>query len=623
MNGVVRVALYARVSSQKQAEEQTIQSQCQAIRNRIEQDGLAIAPDFEFCDEGYSGSVLDRPALEVLRDRVAASLVDCVYVHTPDRLARKYAHQALLLDEFAKHDCRVVFGDHQGLTESPETNLLLQMQGVIAEYEREKILERTRRGRRFAAKSGKVSVFGRAPYGYRYIKANGKGRAAAWEIDPVQSEHVRLMFQLVGDQGCSLSAVCCELQRRGIRTKKGNTFWHSATVRDILRNPAYHGEARYGKQRLVPRKPGKRAKRGDPVIPRRAKVSEDTDPEDQIVIRVPSIIERSLFERVAETLDENRSRQRARKKGSVYMLSGLTICGLCGSAYCARRPHRGAYFSYRCIGSDRYRNPNREPCENRSVNGFALEGYVWQDICELLTDPQRVAEELSRRSDEELGEFGLETQIGQAESTITELQGRIDRIIDAYESGHAEKQEFERRIVPLRSRQDREREALLALRRDQFNESDRQDAEAAFAKLSASIESQLADATDGLKRDLCKLLIKRIEIGRDEIRIVYRVPLPPFERGPASQGFLQHCLERCQTPSASSTRLRLCAAEVGPTHCTNETRSETSVATPMRLIGSDAVFSDFGPGFLEDCGQANLRTTSGRCIRREFREESQ
>jgi site-specific DNA recombinase len=554
MNGIIRVASYARVSSQKQADEQTIESQCEAIRSRIEQDGLTVAPELEFCDQGYSGSILDRPKLEVLRDRVAASLIDRIYVHSPDRLARKYAHQALLLEEFARHDCEVVFGDHQGLAQSPETNLLVQMQGVIAEYEREKILERTRRGRRFAAKSGRLSVFGRAPYGYQYIKAKGPGQSASWEIDPVESAHIRLMFDLVGNHEYSLGAVCRELQRRGILTKKGNTIWHNASVHDMLRNTAYHGEARYGKQRSVPRKAGKRAKRGDPPLPRLSKVTEDTDRSEQIVISVPRIVERSLFDRVQEQLNENQRRQRERQQGAAYMLSGLTICGVCGSAYCVRRIRKSDYLSYRCIGSDRYRNPNREPCTNRSVNGHALEAYVWKDLCELLTDPSRVAEELSRRSSDDSVGGSLATAIREVESAIEELQGRIERIIDAYESGHVEKSEFERRIVPLRARQDREREALLGLRRDQFDESSREAAEAAFARLSSAITSQLADASAGLQRSLCKLLINRIEIGHDSIRLVYKVPISPFDRGPASRGHLQHYLESALMPPASVSR---------------------------------------------------------------------
>jgi site-specific DNA recombinase len=302
MNLILKPALYARVSSQKQADDKTIESQLHELAARIHNDGLTLADEHIFRDDGYSGAELQRPALEELRDRVAASLIDRLYIHSPDRLARKMAHQALLLEEFAKHDCEVVFLNQQGLPNSPETNLLIQMQGMIAEYEREKILERTRRGRRHAAAAGRVSVFAGAPYGYQYVsKAQGDGQAR-WEIDPLESHNVRLMFDLVGRHGCTLSQVVRELAARGIRSRTGKPHWDRATIRGILINPAYYGQARYGRERLTLRKPGKRAKRGDPRIPRKAKVTAATYPTEHIVITVPAIVEEDLFHRVGRQM---------------------------------------------------------------------------------------------------------------------------------------------------------------------------------------------------------------------------------------------------------------------------------------------------------------------------------
>ena len=134
----------------------------------IASTGLSLMPDERFCDEGYSGATLVRPALERLRDAVAAGHLDRIYVHSPDRLARRYAYQVLLIDEFRRAGVEVVFLNRSiGL--SPEDDLLLQVQGMVAEYERAKILERSRRGKRHAAHQGEVSVLSGAPYGYRYI----------------------------------------------------------------------------------------------------------------------------------------------------------------------------------------------------------------------------------------------------------------------------------------------------------------------------------------------------------------------------------------------------------------------------------------------------------------------
>lgn len=256
MNGFIRAASYLRVSSQRQADEKTIDSQQADVRARARRDEVLIDTSFEYIDDGYSGSTLLRPSLERLRDHIAAGMIDRLYIHSPDRLARKFAHQAIVLEELEKRNCDVVFLNQEGLPDSPESKMLIQMQGMFAEYEREKILERTRRGRRHSAAKGHVSVFGRAPFGYRYISKSAAGGEARWDIEPAESKVVQLIFGLVGQQGYTLAAVCRELKSQGIRTATKKGDWDRSTVRGMLINPAYCGEARYGKKRLAPRKPG-------------------------------------------------------------------------------------------------------------------------------------------------------------------------------------------------------------------------------------------------------------------------------------------------------------------------------------------------------------------------------
>ena len=174
----LQVALYARVSSEQQAEAKTIESQLAEMRTRLVTDGFELAHILEFIDEGYSGSTLVRPSLERLRDVAAAGGLDRLYVHCPDRFARNYAYQVLLLDELTQQGVEVIFLNRP-LGQTPEDQLLLQVQGVIAEYERAKFLERSRRGKRHAAQEGHVGILCHAPYGYRYItKQEGAGTAA-------------------------------------------------------------------------------------------------------------------------------------------------------------------------------------------------------------------------------------------------------------------------------------------------------------------------------------------------------------------------------------------------------------------------------------------------------------
>jgi len=143
------VGLYARVSSDRQEKEETVQNQLEALRTHVQGNGYQLAGGF--VDEGFSGASLARPALDQLRDAAAKGDIDLILVHSPDRLARKVAYQAILLEEFQKNGVQVEFLNHP-LDDSPEGQLLLTMQGAVAEYERAKISERTRRGKQFWAR---------------------------------------------------------------------------------------------------------------------------------------------------------------------------------------------------------------------------------------------------------------------------------------------------------------------------------------------------------------------------------------------------------------------------------------------------------------------------------------
>jgi site-specific DNA recombinase len=202
----LQAAMYARVSSEQQTNDHTIASQLAALQERVAADGLALPTDRQFIDEGYSGATLVRPALERLRDLAAAGGIDRLYVHSPDRLARKYAYQVLVVDELQRVGVEIVFLNRE-LGRSPEDDLLLQVQGMVAEYERAKILERSRRGKRHGAHTGAVSVLCGAPYGYRYIRKADGGGQARYEIVLEEARVVRQVFDWVGRERLSIGAV--------------------------------------------------------------------------------------------------------------------------------------------------------------------------------------------------------------------------------------------------------------------------------------------------------------------------------------------------------------------------------------------------------------------------------
>ncbi|MDG7053686.1 MAG: recombinase family protein, partial [Wolbachia endosymbiont of Alcedoecus sp.] len=163
------VSLYARVSSKRQAQEDTIGSQLANLESRIDKDGYELLNEYKFIDNGYSGSNLKRPGLNSLRGKVAEGKISKIYIHSPDRLSREYEHLMILREEFREAGTEVIFLNFQ-VNDSSESELSFRMQGITAEYSYEKMKDRNRRGKIRAAREGRVSVMSNAPYGYRYVR---------------------------------------------------------------------------------------------------------------------------------------------------------------------------------------------------------------------------------------------------------------------------------------------------------------------------------------------------------------------------------------------------------------------------------------------------------------------
>ncbi|MFC7551285.1 recombinase family protein [Pseudoroseomonas wenyumeiae] len=361
----IRAAIYARVSSDQQVERHTIGSQVEGLLARAAADGHAVAPELRFLDDGHSGASLIRPALERLRDLAAMAAVDVVYVHAPDRLARSYAHQAVLVEEFARAGTEIMFLNRP-IGQTPEDTLLLQLQGMFAEYERTRIIERSRRGKRHLAQAGVVSVLGRAPYGYHYVGREAGHAAVRFEVAEDEAAVVRRIFGWVGQERISLAAVCQRLLEAGVPSPSGKAHWGRSMVWTLLSNPTYVGQAQFGKTASVLWRPPLRPARGRAPVPKRPSRQIPAPPEHRIIIPVPPLIDAALFEIVREQLDENRHRRRQRLEGARYLLQGLLVCQECGYALCGRRQTRysrqssneGKYHYYRCTGTER---PPRRP----------------------------------------------------------------------------------------------------------------------------------------------------------------------------------------------------------------------------------------------------------------------
>src|SRR5215467_10592337 len=243
--------IYARVSSEQQREENTIASQTASLIEFARSHELEVPKEWVFEDDGYSGATLERPGLERVRDLAAEGQIQVVLAYSPDRLSRKYAYQILLIEEFARHGVETVFVKApQG--NSAEDQLLVQFQGMIAEYERAQILERSRRGKRHRPHSGEVSVMSGAPYGYRYIRKTDEASAAYLVHEP-EARVVRWVYEMYTVEGLSIGEITRRLNSASIPTRKVSARWERSTVWALLRNPTYRGLAGFGKTRASTR----------------------------------------------------------------------------------------------------------------------------------------------------------------------------------------------------------------------------------------------------------------------------------------------------------------------------------------------------------------------------------
>jgi site-specific DNA recombinase len=544
----LRAGFYARVSGDQQVKEETIASQVEALRQRIQQDGLTFEEESCFIEDGYTGGTLVRPALERLRDIVAAGGLDRLYVHSPDRLARKYAYQVLLIEELHRCGVEVIFLNRQ-IGDSPEDDLLLQVQGMVAEYERAKILERSRRGKRHAASRGRVNVLSGAPYGYRYVSKHDGGGEASYQVVFEHARIVRQIFEWLGRDRLSIGEVSRRLAREGIPSPRGKPYWDRSVVWSILKNPAYKGLAAFGKTRIGEMRPRLRPQRGRAEQPRRAYSVYDVPREEWIGIPVPAIIDEALFDAVGKQLAENRVRNRQSKRGARYLLQGLLVCQSCGHAFygkpvslSAGKGKRRDYAYYRCIGTDAYRFGGQRICYNPQVRTDLLEEAVWQDVCSLLSEPQRIEREYQRRLDGKSKSRG--SRRGPSLQTVIQrVQRAIARLIDAYQDGLLDRTEFEPRIKNTRDRLTK----LQAEAQTQAEQETEQEhlrlAIGHLKEFAGKMKEGLRDADWMTRREVIRALVKRVEIDKENVRVVYKVSPSPFDNSP-EWGIMQHCRRR-------------------------------------------------------------------------------
>lgn len=509
-----RTAVYARVSSEQQEKEETIASQMDAVSQYAKEKGIVYDVSDTFLDEGYSGTILRRPGLDRLLDKVYEGCYDQVLVFDPDRLARNYGHQIMFLEEFQKKGCEPVF-IRRPIGKGAEEDLLLQMQGVIAQYEHAKIKERTRRGRLHKMRSGEL-VNGQRTFGYRYVKADG-GAPARYEIIPEEADVIRDIFRWYTEDGQSLRKIAALLQERGIPTIRGGR-WSGSHIGHMLGNSIYMGTGYANKIEAV--EPERDT--GTKQYRRHLKSSRRRRPrEEWHSFSTPQIVTEETFELVQVRLQENK-RLSARRTGRPYLLRGLIKCECCGMhMFCDTQSDR-----YICALSRRAyaRDRGRSPCVNkRRIPVPQIDELVWREVKDMLKKPA-----LLKKQYPELREKIHPRAAGSLEvidKKLAEIEKQIKRTNDLFIRGILDKDEHAGKHRDLDSRKKQ-----LASQRDKVSSEhlEHQEIEqlmASFTAFAKAIKTSLDDADFETRRNLVEQLVKRVLVGKKVITIEYIAPL--------------------------------------------------------------------------------------------------
>jgi site-specific DNA recombinase len=518
-------ALYARVSSDRQKETHTIASQTAALLEYAQTHHYNIPPQWQFQDEGYSGATLERPGLEAVRDLASQGQITAVLVYSPDRLSRKYAYQVLLAEEFSRCGVQLIFLQAPS-TQTAEDQLLVQFQGMLAEYERAQIAERCRRGKRHRAQQGSISVLAGAPYGYRYVKKS-QTTAAYYQVMEAEAQVVRWIFDAFTRQGLSLTTIAQQLNERQVPTRRGAARWLSSTLWAMVRNPAYQGRACFNKSEscLPQRSHRQRRQRGEAWAPR--PVQRPRPRQDWIEIPVPALVTPETFALAQEQLQKNKQFS-PRRTRLPSLLQGLLICQYCGYGLyrSSTSTPKGRRGYYRCGGADAFRHPQGAVCRNRPLRQEELDQFVWQEILRLLEDPTLLQTEIERRLEQAKNADPRQQREEILRREQARLQNSMDRLLTAYQEELLSLEELRSRMPQLRRQQQAIQDELQSLQMATEDQSRYLHLVQNLNHFRDRLRAQAAQLDVADRQKVLRLLVKEVVVGIDTITIRHCIRLP-------------------------------------------------------------------------------------------------
>jgi site-specific DNA recombinase len=523
-------AIYARVSSDRQKENHTITSQTAALIEYAQTHGYSVPSEWVFQDEGYSGAILVRPGLEALRDLAAEGQIVAALVYSPDRLSRKYAYQVVLAEELSRCGVELIFLKSPAAA-TPEDQLLLQFQGMIAEYERAQIAERSRRGKRHKAQQGVVNVLSGAPYGYRYVKKSDIS-AAYYEVIEAEAQVVRTVFETYTQHGLSINAIARMLNERQVPTRTARTRWERSTVWGMLRNPVYHGKACYGKTELRQRQRITRPLRQRKALPSRDSANHERPRSDWIEIPVPALVSEQTFALAQEQLEKNKHHS-PRRTTEPSLLQGMLVCQQCGYALyrASARTSKQKLYYYRCLGSDGYRRLKGPVCTNRPVRQDYLDQFVWAEIIRLLEDAALIQAEIDRRREAARHADPLRKREEELHREEARLEKSIERLVTAYQEGLVTLPQLRQRMPELRKQAQAIDLELQSLKMAAVDEAKYLQLAESLAVFRTKLRARAETLDVPERQQILRLLVKEVLVSSDTITLRHSIPLPPSSSG--------------------------------------------------------------------------------------------
>ena len=527
-----KVALYARVSTERQEQAGTIESQVAELESYAHAQGYEIEAELIFLDQGVSGACLARPALDRVRDAAYEGGIDVLLCLSPDRLSRQYVHQCLLLDEFQRWGVAVQFINQPDLEDTPQNRLLLGVQGLFAEYERAVMRERMRRGRLYRIRQG-GRCFHSAPFGYRYIPVS-EPHGGRWEIDSQEAAVVQQIFAWYTKEGWSLKKIATQLNETGVPVRRKGGRWGAGRISVILDQPAYAGKAYYNRYRTRPESVGRLKKQGRGRLVAPDKVIRPQ--EEWIAVDTPAILSHEVWQRAQEQRMHNKRFSQRNNHKQCYLLRSLLVCGVCDGLMIGKSRHKHPYTYYRCERGGKHRLPD-VPQHTCTVNATDAENAVWQSVAKLLQEPERLAQAWA---DLNTTDPPNQREIKRLEHRSRQLERQWQRILDAYQDGLLEKDELGQRKQALDREQAQLQSLLVRAQEVQQQNQNRLQTVQDFAAFSQRMLGMLENPTEEVKREVIRLLVDHIVVEDDAIIIHHIVPINRNERLSLKHNSVRH-----------------------------------------------------------------------------------